>query len=175
MAHSNVQHDAFLCVTWLICIQVKLCVLAHEQPCSVCAMTPSYMRTALFICATCTYACSAWCAPWLFHGYDVTWLSHRHASRDALISDTFLPHVTWLVHMCDVTHWYVWHDSFMRTSVFKCVYVRTYVYMRMYTCKFVCTSVCVYGCVCVRVSHCVSLDCCTCMYVCMCVCMYVYM
>ena len=44
---------------------------------------------------------------------DVTWLIHvcdmTHWSvwHDSLIC------VTWLIHMCDVTHAYVWHDAFI--------------------------------------------------------------
>jgi len=33
-------------------------------------------------------------------------MTHSYVWHDSFMC------VTWLIHMCDMTHWYVWHDSF---------------------------------------------------------------
>jgi len=47
-----------------------------------------------------------------------TWMSRVTRMKEAC--HTYMPHsydsficVTWLIHMCDMTHSYVWHDSFI--------------------------------------------------------------
>ena len=46
----------------------------------------------------------------------VTWLihmcdmTHSHMQHDSLLC------ATWLIHMCDMTHSYVWHDSFTSST-----------------------------------------------------------
>jgi len=60
------------------------------------------------------------CATWLMHvWHDWFWLAgltsevrvcdmtHSYMWHDSFIC------VTWLIHMCDMTHSYVWHDSFI--------------------------------------------------------------
>ena len=102
MTHSCVWHDPFICVTW---------------PIHMCDMTHS-------------------CDTWLIHvWYDplirdrthscVTWLIYsRAAHRTSRQCFTFVC-VTWLIHMCDMTHSYVWHahsyaecDLFVRVTKF---------------------------------------------------------
>ena len=45
---------------------------------------------------------------------DVTWIIHF--SRFAAISPALDICVTWLIHMCDMTHSYVWDDSCIRVT-----------------------------------------------------------
>ena len=45
---------------------------------------------------------------------NVTWLIHvRDMTHSYMWHDSFMC-VTWLIHVCDMTHSYVWHDSYMR-------------------------------------------------------------
>jgi len=39
------------------------------------------------------------------------------------LGDMSSPCVTWLIHMCDLTHSYVWHDSFIHICDMTCSYV----------------------------------------------------
>ena len=51
------------------------------------------------------------CVTWLIH--NVTWLlpvcnpTHFYMRHDSFL------YATWLIHMCDMTHSYMWHDSFL--------------------------------------------------------------
>jgi len=84
--HWYVWHDSFICVTWLISWHDSfMCVdMTHVCLCTNALMMP--LR-----CIPCVY---------------VTCLIHV-VRYDAFIC------VTWLIHMCDRSHWYVGHDSFM--------------------------------------------------------------
>ena len=71
---------------------------------------------------------SFWCHDWVcFCRYStcvkysicVTWLihmcdmTHSYVWHNSFICVTWLIHVAWPIHMCDMTHSYVWHDSFI--------------------------------------------------------------
>jgi len=124
MTHSSVWHDSFMSVAWLI----HLCDLILQE-------NESYHRHDKWVMS------------------HVTWMSHvardmnevcrtRHewvmsqqenkfvpwsnrlwvcCSSSSYVCDTthsYVWHdsficVTWLIHMCDMTHSYVWHDSFI--------------------------------------------------------------
>ena len=95
VTHSYVRHDSFICVTWLL----QRCDVTHSYG----DMTDSYVRRDSFICVT-----------WLIHIRDMThpyttWLMHmRHHSHK------WISHICdRLIHMCDMTESYVWHEWFM--------------------------------------------------------------
>jgi len=128
MAPSYVWHDSIKCVTWLI---------------HMCDTTLSYVRHDSFMSTLITYATrhcntlqhAATRCNTLQHavspGRDLgstlitfrsrLFLKRRPASLSAITWDmthSYVWHdsficVTWLIHMCDVTHLYVWHDSFV--------------------------------------------------------------
>jgi len=109
MTHSYVWHDSFRCVTWLI----HMCDMTHSHVTRLthmCDMTHSYVWHDSFICVT-----------WLIRGCDITyewvtshmkwvmsqiWMTHARLTLSAIER---LP----LIHMCDTTHSYVWHNSFI--------------------------------------------------------------
>ena len=92
---SDMRHDSFTCVPWLI----DLCAMTHSLVCHdsftcvpwlihLCAMT-------YFMCATCAvthYVC--------------------HVCHDSWLSLGALC-VPWLISMCAMTHFYVFRDSFL--------------------------------------------------------------
>ena len=110
---SHLWHDchtyldeSFVRVTWLIHIRAK----SH-----------SYQKRAYILCCR---------APWLIHVTHMNesnWVSHETCLHP-LLSHTALTHscvwqldsfmcVRWLIHVCDNTHSYVWHDSIYRSDV----------------------------------------------------------
>jgi len=84
------------------------------------------------------------------------------------------------IHMCDVTHWYVWHDSFVCVTwlIHVCGLAHSYVwiaFIRMNCINithnnfvFACVFACVLQCVFVRVAECCSVLQCACVCVCVC-------
>ena len=89
--HSYLWHDSFSCVTWLI---------------PMCDMTHSYVWHESFLCVT-----------WLIHMCDMTYLyvfaaipCCRLNQRWCVMSRT---HTHTPIPVCDMTHSYVWHDSFI--------------------------------------------------------------
>ena len=99
MALSYVWHDSFLRVTWLI------------HTCGVliptCAMTHSYVWHDSFMCV-----------PWLIPTSDTphscVWHDSSTCGTCSFLRVTCLIHM-WdmLIHVCDMTHSYVWHASFI--------------------------------------------------------------
>jgi len=86
--HSNVWHDSFICLAWLI----RMCDMIH-----------SYVWHDSFIHVTWLFVYVAW----LIYMCDMT---HSYVWHDSFIC------LTWLIHMCDMTHSNVWHDSFIRVT-----------------------------------------------------------
>jgi len=103
-------HDSFIRVTWTIHIcdmtlsqewvvtfpwVMRVCVVQHATWSD---MTLSYVRQDSFICVTWLFRmCKSWLLLWIVH-VRVSYSTPRR--------------VTWLLHTCDMTHAYVWHDSF---------------------------------------------------------------
>ena len=140
MTHSYVWHDAFLYVTWLIhmydmIFSWLICMCDMTWRIHMCDMPHSHVT-------------------WLIHvwhpGY-VTWerMSHMrthmwHATFTCdMIHSCEHPHLiiqTWHavfecdIHMCDMTHWYVWHDDiyiFIHTHTHIYIYIYMYVRVNM--------------------------------------------
>jgi len=116
LTHSCVWHDSS------IFLQISLDVWCDS--CDSCDMTyvillphlhdttHSYMCNNSLIYATCLFIC----VPWLIH--------------DARIC------VCWFIHMCDMTHYYVWHDSFICVTwlIIMCDMTHSYVWHVLIMC-----------------------------------------
>ena len=89
MTHSDVSHDSFRCVTWL----VHMCDMTHSWLVHMCDMTHSDVSHDSIACVT-----------WLIQMCDMT---HSDVWHDSFIC------VTWRIHPCDMTHIYVRHNSIM--------------------------------------------------------------
>jgi len=103
MNHSCVWLDSFLCVPCLI----HMCEMTHSYVChdsSICAMTHPYAPWLIHMCHD-----SSICA--MTHQY-VRWLIHMCATTcSCACRCSFLWHIP--IHMRDIPHSYVWHDSFI--------------------------------------------------------------
>jgi len=107
MAHSYVRHDSFISVTWLIHMcDYDLALAAHI----LWDMTHSYVWHVSFMCDVTdayTYA-TANSSP------RYAWLIRRCDTHDSFICVTrYAFHEPWLIHTCDMTHSYMWHDSYI--------------------------------------------------------------
>jgi len=140
MTHSYVCHDLFICVPWLIhmCAMTHSC-MCHDSfmyvPClsHMCATMQSYVCHDSFICVSWLiwkglHVQMLWvalhvsfiCEPWhihlgvavfyLFFDPRVTTLQIKAMSS---LWHGFLICVSWLTHMCAMTHSDVCHDSLM--------------------------------------------------------------
>jgi len=103
ITHSNVWHDPFVYVIWLI----HLCHMTHSDMCT-CILPGRY---AVVTCENGARD-SLTCVTWPIHLCDMNHLFVRN--------DSFMC-TTWLMDLCDmshsflgeVTHWFVRHDSFI--------------------------------------------------------------
>jgi len=114
MTHQYVWHDSFICVTWLI---QAIRPLLHWFICAkwlmpMCDMAHSYMWRDLFRkydhYSTHSFVRCDWCTcvTWLIHMCDTT--HSGNTTTTALFICAKSP-----ILMCDMTHVYVWHDSFL--------------------------------------------------------------
>jgi len=114
MTDPYVWHVSFICVTWLMHLcdescHTCICVIRLDMHiCDItyaislmhrCDLTYSTVSHDLFMCVT-----------WLIHVSDMNHPSVQYAS---CICVTSLICVTGLVRMCDMTHSYLWHGSFI--------------------------------------------------------------
>jgi len=134
----HTRHDSFVCVTWLfrMCDMiftnawhdsfVRVIWLIHS-----CGMTHSYVWYESFIIvAWLIFQDRHYSADQILKNHAVcvcvsvyvcvsVWTRERESARERVLCrltnghDSFIC-VRWLVHMCDKTHSYVWHDSFVR-------------------------------------------------------------
>jgi len=155
MTHSDerVCHDTFICVTWLI----RVCDMTHSY---VRRVSTSYMcQKHTHTNESChTYERVMFVTPMhcdVTHSYvwhdaflSVIWLmSHIWMSHVIHINESChtyewamlhiwisLLSVTWLIYMCDMTHSYVWHDSFICVTwrIHMCDMTNSYVWHAVY-------------------------------------------
>jgi len=105
--HSYVRHDSFVRATWFI----RTCDMIH-----------SYVRHDSFVCVTCLIREQRVCKIFALESgtshvrrNHVTYTNescHAYASVISGAMSHIWPQI-WLLHMCDMTHSYVWHDSFI--------------------------------------------------------------
>ena len=113
MTHSCVWHDSFICVRWLI----HACDMTHSMAHLLCDMTHRYIwyMTRLYVWLdSFIRVLLPMYTPW----HDLAYLHVRH--------DLFI-YVTWLIHMCDANHLYVWRDSFI-SSCRTCEWVMLHIW-----------------------------------------------
>ena len=112
ITHSYVWHDPFICATELI----HMCDMTHPRVTWLNNMQHDMLShgTHLESCCRHTYE---WVMSHILMRHDM--LSHgTHLKMCAMTQTQDVCHdssicMTWLIHMCDVTHPYVWHDSFI--------------------------------------------------------------
>jgi len=143
MTRSSVWHDSCICATWLIhiCDMTHLYVW-HDSFMFVTwllgmgSTRETYVLHDSFINVTCLIHTWDICVEWLIHTCDTKtcvrgqstrvrasssdiyaiWLIHmRDMTHSYVWHDSFIC-LTWLVHMCDMTHSYAWRDSFVRVT-----------------------------------------------------------
>jgi len=101
-------------------------------------ISPSHIHIWECVCRTTTQACS-----YVWHeGHDSicwTWLilvNMTHSICMMHYDEGMFICVTWLVHMCDMTRSYVWHDSIICVTwlVHMCHMTRSYVWHDSFIC-----------------------------------------
>jgi len=132
MTHSYVWHDSFICVTWLI----HMCDMTHSYMWHDSLVCVTWLVTWRIPVSVQRCNEDKECVTWLMHMCD---MAHSYVWHDSSIlwHDSFMFKssvcvclnymslqlndeakvcVTWIIHMCDMTHSYVWHDAFIRVT-----------------------------------------------------------
>jgi len=112
---SNVWHDSFICVTWLI----HTCDLTHSIYVTWHIHTYEWVGTDKFVVS---HTCGTLCRPYVnIQRCDMT---HSYVWHDSFIC------MIWLIHMCDTTHSYAWHDSFICVTwpIHTCEMTQSYIW-----------------------------------------------
>ena len=94
-------------------------------------MTLSYLKRHSLFETCCTYK-------WVMSHQNVTWLIHLcNISHSYVCHDSFIC-VTWLIHMCDTTHSDLRHDAFICLSWFihMCDMNHSYVWHESFICPY---------------------------------------
>ena len=104
MTHSYVWHDAFVCMAWQIC----MCGMSLWHVCDMtylCGCHDSFMRS-------------------MYHH------SVKRNHRGRVTAVTALICTTLFIYTCDMTHSYVWHDSFICVTclIHTCDMTQSYVW-----------------------------------------------
>jgi len=128
MTHSSVWHGPFICVTWLIHAYMTHSSMWHDSI--------VYVAWLIDLCDT-TYSCM-WDAT-LIHvtrSMHVSWLWRAKCNvpnafndmpnvtcqmysvmwQDPSMCHDALIYVTWLIHLCDMVHCFMWDDTFIHVT-----------------------------------------------------------
>jgi len=125
--------------------------------CSVCDRINAYMRHASITCESISLIVTCvWCVAWL---NDVSRNSFRRVTWPIQIcmSPSFVWHdsficVTWLIHMCDMTHSYVWlSHAYVRHDPCVCVLHDMWLIHMWVHCTKSNMRVCIYVCSCTQI------------------------
>ena len=131
--YIHLWHDPFICATWLI---------------DMCDTTLSYMWHDSFVCIAILLYSDMWNSGMLVsrimhmcHASNLTGPIHNaHLKRNmidglqashsyATSHDLFICNITRRIHMCDMTHWYVRHDSLICATWFLHTCDMTHLYV----------------------------------------------
>ena len=155
---------AFICAPWLI--HVCLWLIHMWRDSFICVWRDSFMcnthQWQYWYCASvwvCSFMTHSWwrhhththswgshdsfmCVPWLIHVYswliDMFLYQSKKKNYITVVSsgNTGITCGTWLIHMCDMTHWYVWHDSFLCVTwlIHMCDMTHSYVWHDSFIC-----------------------------------------
>jgi len=104
MTHSCVWHDSSTCATWLISM------FSHQPFAHLHLHSHVWMSQDTHINESITMSPSH--MSHITHGSAMDGPCQHMYARD-IRSHAFTYIGTWLIHMCDMTHAYVWHDSFI--------------------------------------------------------------
>jgi len=107
MTHSYVPYELFIFATWLI----HMCEISHsyvQYDSFKCAtfLIHTYRHIFINICRVMSHG--------IWYGLQVRCVTHWmcNTTHSYMRHDSFIC-ATWLIHMCDMTHSYVRHDSFI--------------------------------------------------------------
>jgi len=113
MPHWFVLHDLLTCVTWFIDI---IYGMTHWYVWHDSSTIPACPWTSLV--TKYTMICMTYSHEWHDSLICVTWLIHmcdvthwHYQLVLGLVMSRNTPWCLWLIDMCDMTHWHVWHDS----------------------------------------------------------------
>jgi len=115
----HMRHVSFICVTWLIHIGCGSYVFAN---------------TNRFVCL-CVCVCDS------YYTWHKKWMRHDSFTSGADVWHDSFVFVTWLVHMCDMTHSYVRHDSITCATWLIHIGCGSWVFANKN--RFVCICICV--------------------------------
>jgi len=108
---QSVWHDLFVCMTWLICISDM--IHSHVWHKLIAVRAQRLGRILNLLKGQPQWHESFPCVAWRIYRCDMTYHVYNMTrwSVGAMFWLSVRP--TWLIHMCDVTHSYVWHDPFL--------------------------------------------------------------
>ena len=86
----------WMCACMCACVHVCMCACVHV---CMCACVHVWMCACVDVRRTCTQSST-------FASASIVMTSLWHVANTT-------PCVTWLIHICDMTHSYMWHDSFL--------------------------------------------------------------
>jgi len=133
VSDSYVWHDSFMCATWLI----HVCGMTHScarwwHLCVYSYTHKSLIWKTLVFHMSHTYELDAQAVPL----YTAVFPHIRKNRVSRVFHLCLFIRVTWLIHVCDMTHSCVWHDSFMCVTwlIHGCDMTHSHVWHDSFTC-----------------------------------------